>query len=170
MAGRIYAGVLTACGLFAGVAIGAMAVLISLDVVLRNLGIVNFPWLLEVSEYVLFVATFLAAPWVLRLGAHVRVDLLFEIMPKRAARVLDIVAALLGCAACLLLARHGARIAWDAFTRGDMLFKELVIPEWPLLAIIPVSAVLLAAEFARRVVRIARGHDDDHSAPLIEGP
>jgi TRAP-type C4-dicarboxylate transport system permease small subunit len=148
-----YRGLLAALGLAAGAAIGILAVLISLDVVLRNLGLLNFPWLLEVSEYVVYYATLLAAPWVLHQGAHVRVDLLATMLPARWAARLERLADGLGLLLSLVLARHGGRIAWDAYERGDLLFKELVIPEWPLLVAIPLAGALLAVEFALRLRR-----------------
>ena len=153
MLARAHAGLLTGLALLAGAAFAVVALLVTLNVVLRNLGVTNFPWLLEVSEYVLYVGTFLAAPWVLRLGAHVRVDLLLGLLPGAAARAVDILADLCGLVFCLVLARHGWNVTADAFSRGDMMFKELVIPEWPLLSVIPFSGVLLAIEFARRIIR-----------------
>ncbi len=149
---RAYAALLSAFGLLAGVAFAAIAVLVTLNVILRNLGVMNFPWLLEVSEYVLYVGTFLAAPWVLRLGAHVRVDLLPGLLPRPAARAVTVAAEACGLVFSLVLARHGLNVTMDAFARGDLMFKELVIPEWPLLAVIPVSAALLAVEFTRRML------------------
>ncbi|MGI9464428.1 MAG: TRAP transporter small permease subunit, partial [Aestuariivirgaceae bacterium] len=71
---RAYGVAVVGLGYLAGFALAALALLITTDVVIRNLGIGNFPWLLEVSEYVLFISTFLAAPWVLRENAHVSVD------------------------------------------------------------------------------------------------
>jgi len=151
-----YRTLLTACGLLAGLAIAGLAFMITLDVVMRNLGLANFPWLLEVSEYVLFIVTFGAAPWVLHSGSHVRVDLLVTSLPKRAGLGLEILADLIGLVASAILGWHGLSVAMDSFSRGDLLYKELVIPEWPLLAVIPVSAALLAVEFARRVASALR--------------
>ena len=128
---RAYGALLFICGLFAGLAIASLAVLITADVVLRNLGITNFPWLLEVSEYVIYISTFIAAPWVLHHGSHVRVDLVVTVIPKRAAYAFNMLAEFLGLAASTTLAWYGLRVTWDTFSRGDMLFKELVIPEWP---------------------------------------
>ena len=164
---RAHAALLKGCGLLAGVAFAVIAVLVTLNVVLRNLGVTNFPWLLEVSEYVLYIGTFLAAPWVLRLGAHVRVDLLLGMLPRTGARVAGAVADGCGLLFCVLLARHGWNVTADAFSRGDMMFKELVIPEWPLLAVIPFSAALLVIEFARRLfhAELSTGRHVDTDAP-----
>ncbi len=164
---RAYAVLLDGFGLLAGIAFAAVAVLVTVNVILRNLGITNFPWLLEVSEYVLYGGTFLAAPWVLRLGAHVRVDLLPGLLPERPARVVNAAADTCGLVFSLVLARHGLNVTYDAFMRGDMMFKEIVIPEWPLLAVIPLCAAMLAIEFARRLFAGAATDDrrDDSPAP-----
>jgi TRAP-type transport system small permease protein len=150
---RAHGRLLDGLGLAAGVALGLLALLITLDVVRRALGHGSIGWLLEVSEYTLFVATFAAAPWVLRKGAHVRVDLLLAAVPVAVARVLELVTDGIGLAVSLLLLVYGARAALDAFSMGRLIFKELVIPEWWLLAVIPVSALLLAIEFVLRIRR-----------------
>ena len=154
---RAYARLLEACGLAAGLALGVLALLITLDVVARNLGLGHLGWLLETSEYVLYVATFAAAPWVLRLGAHVRVDVVLNLAPAQAARVLELAADLTGAAASLVLLYYSARAALEAYRLDLMIFKELVIPEWWLLAVIPASALLLAVEFALRLRRALAG-------------
>jgi len=151
--GRAYARLLEGCGLLAGAAIGLLALLISADIFGRNLGLFNFPWLLEVSEYCLYVATFLAAPWVLRLGAHVRVDVLIEALPARAAAWLERLADTIGLAVSAVLLWYGWLAAYDAFRLGSRIAKELIIPEWWLLCVIPLSALLLVIEFALRLGR-----------------
>lgn len=162
-----YRSLLHLCGLSAGIAIAGLAVFITLDVILRNLGITNFPWLLEVSEYVIFIATFMAAPWVLHLGSHVRVDLVTTALPRRMARIVDIVANMLGLAMAATLTWYGLRVTLDTLSRGDLLYKELVIPEWPLLAVIPASGILLAIEFARRIWVMTRDPEPTGKAPLM---
>jgi len=152
-----YARLLELCGLLAGATIGVLALLVSVDVLIRNLGIGNFPWLLEVAEYALYVTTFLAAPWVLRLGAHVRVDLLLSVLPPAAARVLEIVVDALGAVICLVLFYYGLLAAVDSFGLGARIAKELLVTEWWLLAVIPLSSALLAVEFALRVRRALAG-------------
>jgi TRAP-type C4-dicarboxylate transport system permease small subunit len=171
MISRAYAGLLTGFGLLAGVAFAVVAALVTLNVLLRNLGVANFPWLLEVTEYVLYIGTFLAAPWVLRLGAHVRVDLLPGLLPAAGARLVNTAADLCGLVFSLILARHGLNVTADAFSRGDRIFKELVIPEWPLLATIPLAAALLAIEFARRIryPGPSPGRDGGKSDPPSDG-
>ena len=159
--GAMHRGVLSGLGLLAGGAIALLAVLITLDVLLRNIGVASFPWLLEVSEYVIYFATLLAAPWVLRQGAHVRVDLLLLVLRPAWSRALAVIGDLLGLAVSAVLGWHGLRVTQDSFLRGDVLFKELVIPEWPILAAIPLAGLLLSIEFIRRLRALTREPSDD---------
>ncbi len=149
---RVHGFFVKALGFAAGVGLGVLAVLITVDVVIRNAGIGNFPWLLEVSEYVLFAATFLAAPWVLRESAHVSVDVLLTGLPPGARRAFGLLANALGIGISGIVTWYALRVTSDAYERGDLIFKELVVPEWPFLAVVAVSGGLLVAEFALKLV------------------
>ena len=150
---RAHQFLVTGLGYAAGIALAALALGITADVALRNLGIANMTWLLEVSEYLLFGVTFLAAPWVLRENAHVSVDLLLSNLRPAWRRILDGAANLLGLAICAILTWYALRVTRDGLERGDMIFKELVVPEWPFLAVVALTGALLVAEFALRLVR-----------------
>jgi TRAP-type C4-dicarboxylate transport system permease small subunit len=147
-----YERLLTGCGLFAGATLALLAVLITLDVFLRNLGLFSSGALLEITEYALFVTTFIAAPWVLWLGSHVRVDLVLSQVPAPVARVMEIVADAVGVVCSGLLGWHGLNVTLVSFQRGDLIVKQLVIPEWTLVMFIPLSCLLLVIEFLRRIV------------------
>lgn len=141
----------------AGLIIGAMALLITADVVGRNLELGNLPWLNEIIEYALYVMTLLAAPWVLRLGAHVRMNLLAAVLPRAAGRFVDLAANTVGLAVSAALVWYGYLAAQQALARGSLIIKTLIFPEWLLLVVMPFSLALLALEFGMRIVRALRG-------------
>ena len=64
------------------VSIGLIAVLIPLNLFLVTLKWGSFPWLFEAVEYALYVGVFIGAPWVLRQGAHIRVDVVTAALPE----------------------------------------------------------------------------------------
>lgn len=146
-----------------------MAITVSADVVLRNLTQASLPWVVEVSEYMLFLSTFLAAPWVLRMGGHVRVDLVVRSLPRRAALVTQSFAELIGLVVCLFLLYYGARTAAEALRLGSLIFKQLVIPEWWLLSFIPITGLLLTVEFCFRFHDLIRGERGSLRENLPEG-
>ena len=67
----------------------AMMFVIVADVALRNLAIPGLPmglaWSTEVSELMLYLITMCVAPWLLRQGQHIRVDILLQAIPRQLA-------------------------------------------------------------------------------------
>jgi TRAP-type transport system small permease protein len=130
----------------AALLLGASAAAITLDVVLRNVGLGTLPWILEVSEYVLPLATFLVAPWLLRRNEHVRLDILLSVWPR-----LGHVTNVIGLAVCAVLVLYGVRTILNSAQQGAMVLKSVVFPEWWLYLPVPLCFGLLAIEFVRRL-------------------
>lgn len=151
-------------GIAATLVIAYLAAVISAEVVARNLGLPAFGWSLEIAEYGLLVVSFLGAPWVLRHHGHISVDVVLRHVSERAAARLLAIADLVSAAVCALLAYYAALAAIDAFTKGSMIYKYLVLPQWIILAILPVGMTLLTLEFLLRLARRASGGSADTKA------
>jgi len=142
----LYDRVLQGLAACAAVLLGASALAITLDVVGRNVGLGTLPWILEVSEYVLPLATFLVAPWLLRRNEHVRLDVLLRAWPW-----LHHLTNVIGLAVCAVLVLYGVRTILNSAQQGAMVFKSVVFPEWWLYAPVPLCFTLLSVEFVRRL-------------------
>jgi TRAP-type C4-dicarboxylate transport system permease small subunit len=132
----------------------AMVVMVAADILLRNLTRTGFAWSNEISEYALYVITLLTAPWLLRRGQHVRIDLVLTLVPARVARLMEAASDVLGFAVCLVMMRYGLKMSIDSALLGSITIKNLVFPEWWLLWPLPVCFALLAAEFVFRFDRL----------------
>ena len=132
----------------------AMVVMVTADIILRNLTRTGFPWANEVSEYALYVITLLTAPWLLRRGQHVRIDLVLTLVPARVAWLMEAASDVLGFAVCLVMMRYGFKMSIESAVLGSITIKNLVFPEWWLLWPLPLCFALLAAEFAFRFDRL----------------
>ena len=152
MIGRAYRGVLHAGAVVAALLLGALAVLVTGDVIARNLGLGTLPWIIEVSEYSLPLATFLVAPWLLSRSEHVRLDTLITALPPAAGRVLERIADGVGLLICVVFVVYGAKAIASSAQQGSMVIKAIVFPEWWLYAPVPVCFALLAIEFVRRML------------------
>lgn len=148
---------LDALAVLAALILLVMVVLVTADILLRNLTRSGFPWANEVSEYALYGMTLLTAPWLLRRGQHVRVDLLLTFLPARVAWLMEALGDAIGFAVCVVLVRYGYHMAADSFRLGSITIKNLVFPEWWLLAPLPIAFTLLAIEFAFRFDRLWQG-------------
>lgn len=146
-----YRATLRALAGAAAILLGAMALLVTLDVVMRNVGLGSIAWVNEVSEYSLPVATLLIAPWLLHRNEHVRLDVLLVSLPSRAARSLGKLCDVIGIAICAVFVWYSVRLILDSARIGSMMVKTLAIPEWWQYALVPVCFTLLAVEFARRL-------------------
>lgn len=136
----------------AALLLGAMALLVTLDVVLRNIGLGTIAWVVEVSEYSLPVATLLAAPWLLQRNEHVRLDFLVKALPAPLARALERSADAAGILICAVFVWYGVRLILDSARIGSMVVKTLAFPEWWQYALVPVCFFLLGIEFLRRML------------------
>jgi len=134
----------------------AMVVMVTADILLRNLTRTGFAWSNEISEYALYVITLLTAPWLLRRGQHVRIDLVLTLVPARVAWLMEAASDVLGFAVCLVMMRYGLKMSIDSALLGSITIKNLVFPEWWLLWPLPVCFALLAAEFVFRFDRLIR--------------
>lgn len=150
--GRIVDGLmLVACLLLLG-----MALIIGADVVGRNAGLGGIAWSGEISEDILYLLTLLAAPWLLRQGQHIRVDILLRALPPRIGWLLEWLGDLLGLACSLYFVWYGCKVLGTSYWAGAISIKTLVMPEWWLLVPLPLAFGLLAAEFVFRMHRLSR--------------
>jgi TRAP-type C4-dicarboxylate transport system permease small subunit len=147
----LYGSLIRGLAYLAALLLGAMALLVTLDVLTRNLGLGGVAWVNEVSEYSLPVATLLVAPWLLHRNEHVRLDVLLVALPKKLARALERLVDVLGIAICAVFVWYGVRLIIDSMRIGSMVVKTLMIPEWWQYALVPLCFLLLAVEFARRL-------------------
>ncbi len=136
-----------------------IAVLIPLDLVLRNVFQASIYGLLEAVEYGLLAATFLAAPWVLAINGHVSVDLFAGALPGRWRRIADTVGNLVGASAAALFVWFAAVALIQSIERDAFIRTAFTIPEWCVLAVAPASMALVLIEFGRRLVRGNRTPD-----------
>ena len=141
---------LVACLLLFG-----MAVMIGADVVSRYVGAGGVAVSTELSEDILYLMTLLAAPWLLRQGQHIRVDIILRILPTRVAWMLEWVGDIIGLLCCLYFVWYGALVTMSSYSAGSIVIKTLITPEWWTLAPLPVGFVLLGIEFIFRMHRLS---------------
>ena len=150
--------------LLAGLSLAGCAVLfltmlvICADVLLRNVrivpGMLGVPWANEVTEYALYLITMLTAPWLLRQGMHIRIDVLLRAFPRRLAWVCEWAVDLIALACCMVIAFYGVKAVLSSHAISGTVVKVLSVPEWWLLAPLPAAFALLAIEVLFRMQRL----------------
>jgi TRAP-type C4-dicarboxylate transport system permease small subunit len=147
---------LAACGV-----LFLMMLMICADVFLRNVPLVpslhGLPWADEMSEYMLYLITMLSAPWLLRQGRHIRVDILLRALPARIGWYCEWLTDAVAFVCCAIMVVSGAEAAYASYSSGMLTIRTLVTPEWWSLAPLPVTFLLLAIEVLFRMQRLAEG-------------
>ena len=158
---ELYGKLLTGLALVACALLFLMMLMISADVLLRNVALIpglrGLAWSNEVSESMLYLITMLTAPWILRRGQHIRVDIMLVAIPKKAAWFCEWVADTLALVCCVVMMAYGWSAATASYKAGSMAIKTLITPEWWSLAPLPVAFALLAMEVLFRMQRLYAG-------------
>jgi TRAP-type C4-dicarboxylate transport system permease small subunit len=147
---------LVACGV-----LFLMMLMICADVLLRNVPLLKslhgLSWADEISEYMLYLITMLAAPWLLRQGRHIRVDILLHAIPARIGWYCEWMTDVIALVCCSIMVASGTEATFTSYSSGMLTIKTLVTPEWWSLAPLPITFFLLAIEILFRMQRLAEG-------------
>jgi len=152
----------------AGVLLILIMLLVSYLVLMRYLLGQPPGWVVEICQYMIFVLTFLAAPWLLRKKGHVAVDIVLVSLGQRANSLIAMVTSVVGMLISFLLTWYAALSTWQHFTEDIPVIEILRIPKAMLLAFIPISFFLLALEFLRQAHE-HHGHLKHSGRDAVEG-
>lgn len=158
--------ILSACAGLAAAIIAAVVLLVSYDVLARNVGLPSPIWVVDVTEYALPFATLLVAPWLAHRGEHIKIDLVSAIVPASLMGKLERVINLLCGLVSLVVAWYGVSVTHESYTTGALVIKNVVFPEWWVFASLPVCFFILAFEFIRRAFV---AHSDSGMLEQLDG-
>lgn len=152
-------GLSRACGVMAAVMLLVAVVIICEMVFMRYVLNASVYWQTEFVTYVLIASTLIGSPYVLRVGGHVRVDILPLMLPGRGAFVLALFAYLGGFVFALVMAVYGYEYWHLALSRGWDSGTMWGVPMWiPLLAL-PVGMGMLSLQYVASIVAVLAGHE-----------
>ena len=127
----------------------AMMVIITLDVIFRNLGYQSSAHFFTFTEYALLVVPCLGAPWLAREKGHIYVEIVLNSLPAGARRVMTWVIGVFCIVVCLTIAWYGLQVTIHDYLQAEKDVRSLDMPRWMLVIWIPLSFLMMALEFAR---------------------
>jgi TRAP-type C4-dicarboxylate transport system permease small subunit len=137
----------------AGLLIAAMMLVITLDVVVRNLGYQSSAHFFTFTEYALLIVPCLGAPWLVREKGHVYVEILLMHLGPRRRAVLRTGIGLLCVAVCVVLAWYGFEVTLRDYLGNEKDVRSLDMPRWMVVGFVPLSFAMMAVEFLRFLAR-----------------
>ena len=127
----------------------AMMAVITLDVVIRNLGYQSSAHFFTFTEYFLLAIPCLGAPWLAREKGHIYVEIFLMSLSERWRARLTVAIGLICIAVCLVIAWYGFGVTWRDFVQSEKDVRSLDMPRWMVVGFIPLSFLMMAIEFAR---------------------
>jgi TRAP-type C4-dicarboxylate transport system permease small subunit len=103
---------------FSAVAIIVSSAILTYEVVMRYLLKVPTIWEVELAIYLGILATFLGAPYGLKDGAHINIDLIIRVLSKSLQSKLYKITSFISLIFCIYLAYNGWQYWWEAFSKG----------------------------------------------------
>jgi TRAP-type C4-dicarboxylate transport system permease small subunit len=146
---RAYDGLIYGMAFIAAFLMAAMMVVITLDVVLRNLGYQSSAHFFTFTEYALLIVPCLGAPWLAREKGHIYVEIVLNSFAPRWRARMTMAIGVLCIAVCLVIAWYGFQITWRDFVQNEKDVRSMDFPRWMIVGFIPLSFLMMAIEFAR---------------------
>lgn len=145
-----------ASGAGAAVALAAIALVIAAQIVARLMG-QQIPAADDFAAWSMAASAFLALPYALRHGDHIRVTLIAQLLPERWQRRLDILATAFGVALACWGAWYAASFVIDSWRYGDLAQGMLRVPLWIPQLSMGLGMTLLALGMVERLLRVSLG-------------
>ncbi len=141
----------TACD----VALIILMLIISFDVIMRYVFRQPTLWSFEVTEYCLLFLVFMSMAYVQQTNSHLKVELVFGLLPTRAKNFISLGTAILSLIACIIITVHGWNIAMNSYELNQV-SNTLQVPLFIPKLLIPFGGVLMCIEFIIRIGKISR--------------
>ena len=122
-----------------------LMLVIAYDVVARYF--LNSPtrWAFEVSKYLMATMVMTGAAHAMAANAHIRVEVLYDALPRAWRRACDVLAPVCGVVFCAVLAWQSTMLAWRSWIQGAQSLDTgipLFIPQ----ALVPLGSLFLAVQ------------------------
>ncbi|MDR1376126.1 MAG: TRAP transporter small permease [Synergistaceae bacterium] len=153
-----------AVGYVCGLGILSMGLILTYEVVCRYFFDSPTVWAQETSVYIFMWTMLAGSAYTLMKGKHVRIDLLFEQLPRKAQCVLDILTSLAGIAFSAVVSWQAWEMMASSLRFGKVSATLLRVPMWIPQCSLLLGFVLLTFQFAFIVadrVRTLNGNGGD---------
>jgi TRAP-type C4-dicarboxylate transport system permease small subunit len=128
-------------------AIVLSAFILTYEVIVRYVLKIPTIWEIETSVYLTVMATYLGAAYGLKDGAHINIDLITRLLPKKFTEKLSLVTSMIALVFCLLLSWKGWGMWWEATAKGwhseSLWGPPLTIPYF----FLPLGMTLLSLQY-----------------------
>ncbi|MAY65504.1 TRAP transporter small permease [Pusillimonas sp. DMV24BSW_D] len=117
----------------------------------------------EIAAYAIIWSILFTAALAVKSNQHVRIDVIFTVLPKTAGRILDMIGTLLSLFFALYLTYSGWELVMESHMLGEVSMTMLRMPMWIPQVILPLGGALLSLRLIQRFVSLLTGAADPQS-------
>lgn len=110
-------------------------------------------WVVEVTEYIIVHITFLGSVWLLKRDKHVVMDVVTSRLNQKARIFLLILTSTICTIIFLILTWWGIIAVIGAYKENLFVPKQLEMPKFIVMMVIPIGCLMLTGEFIRKTHR-----------------
>ena len=148
-----YDAVLHGMAYLAAFLIVAMMVVITLDVILRNLGYQSSAHFFTFTEYALLIVPCLGAPWLVREKGHIYIEILLMALAPSVRARFTLLIGVVCIVVCAVVAWYGFAVTLNDFLQNEKDVRSMDMPRWLVVGFIPLGFGMMGLEFLRFVLR-----------------
>lgn len=139
-----------------GIFLTLSVMLIVTEIAGRNLFGVSMVGADEIASFAVIWSIFFTASIAVKRNLHVRIDIIFNVVPAPVGRWLDIFGTLMSFLFAAFLMYSGAMLAYESWFFGEMTMTMLRLPLWIPQLILPIGGFLLSLRLLQRVIHLLR--------------
>ena len=143
-----------------GIILTAMTLVVFYDVFARYVFHKPLEWGMEITTYMMLFIVFLGLGYTYQVDGHIRVDILFGVLSKKAQRALYIVGSVLTLVYVGIFIWKTGALAWEAYVDGLYSWTATKIYLFPVYIWMPIGGVLFFLTIISKL--------DDYIYPLRE--
>ena len=139
-------------GFLAGLLLVAAVLIVCFEIFMRYFLRQPQVWTVEVCEYILFSLAFLGAPWLLKVGGHVNIDIFITQLSQRRRHMMELATSAVGMIVSLIICWFAIKTSYNCYQSGVLLTKTMNVPKHYFLMLIALGYLFLLLEFGRQFI------------------
>jgi TRAP-type C4-dicarboxylate transport system permease small subunit len=147
---NLFDHIVTILIIIACILLAVMTLSIGFNVIFRYFKWFSFPWVVEVTPWMLLYVVFLGASWVLKEDGHVKLEIVSDLLKPKTNAAMSFGTSIVGAFVCLILCWYGAEVTLENLQKGTFNPAAIRFPNFAILMAIPIGSFFLFIEFLRR--------------------
>ena len=141
------------------VGILSAAVILFINVVLRNVFESSIVWAEEYAKFAIIWITFGGCGAAVRDNAHMKISALYDVVGKKFKLVLDIFVNIIGTAFAAFMVYYGVRLTMTVINTAQV-SPTMQLPMWIIYISVPIGAVLMVLRFITNLIQLIKSNSE----------